>query len=340
MGKPLSRFVAGFLAICLISAIAIVILRKDTEPQASPDPVAEPMVVEVEKPAPIVDVAQAPEPAIEETVVEELRFLPDGAAIDGGQESPMLASSPLKKGNRRLSNVRKVSSVDANGPFMAPILSPDGLQIIATRPGYNGVWVMSVYGGDPVLIADVNAYGVEWTADGLIQIPNGDGTTSVYSPDGTLEEVVSAKEDSSPAFVEDDVVFARTADGNPVPLTGNDDRYFGPVASPEGNMVAYAGLQTGLYVAPLDGSGEPVYLGSGTNPRWLPDGGGLVYMRTADDGHDLTEGDIVYVTPDLTEESILTGDDDGIYQNPSPGPDGSTIIYEGEEGDIYVGNLN
>ncbi|MEQ8818974.1 MAG: hypothetical protein RLY93_01925 [Sumerlaeia bacterium] len=272
----------------------------------------------------------------EEIAVAELRSLPREIEIESKAKTSTLREPNLKKGNLRLADVRELIAKDELGGFLAPRISPDGLQVMLTRAGYQGIYVMPIGGGEPALVAMEDAWNARWTEDGRIAVKNADGTERLYAADGTLEGVREA-EDNQIAFGEDDQIYVRGEGGESVPLTGNDDRYINPVVSGDGSRVAYLGLYSGLYVAPADGSGEPLFLGTGTNPTFLADGS-LVYDVTEDDGHHLTQGDIYHVSGDLTEVSNLTEGDDHVSQVPHVGPDGETLVYE-SDGSIYIGRI-
>lgn len=333
-----------FAAICVLAAVVIAFIAnyRQSEERAVHTTVEQ---------APVV-AQPAAEPAslepgesiiipIEGPDMEEMRYLPETVTlVEDGRRSAFAHSPRLTKGTRRLEGIRKISDSAINGEFLAPRVSPDGLQVILIRPAFMGAYVMSTLGGEPQRIVDGNIRDARWTPDGRIEIVGHDGTSRIYGPDGMLEEVRSTEHASASVFAQDDVIFRRTSDGgSPEPLTGNEDRYFNPTPSPDGDSIVYQGLYTGLYMANADGSGEPIYLGQGTNPTWLPDGSGVVFDRTQDDGHHLIAGDLMLLERGSLELSNLTeGDENLIGQRPAPGPDGGTIVFEAE-GDIYIGSI-
>lgn len=329
------------MALCATAVVAFLLIKSQPEQAVSPAPAAittEPEPLELAQNPPTGPEAELP-PEIAEQEVPEMRYLPS-SDLPGGGLHPMLSGAPKKSGDQRIRNARKLTTLEQHGPFLAPRWSPDGLQLIASRPGYNGVWLLGANGEDPILLSESNGYNARWTPDGKIEIPGEDGKVRRFSPDGVLEAAEALAAAAPPAYSEDDTIWVRPSDGgSPFPLTGSEDRFFNPVVSPDGRYVAYQGLNTGLYIARADGSGEPVYLGDGNNPSWLPDSSGLVFDVTRDDGHNLTEGDLYYADAGGEERTNLTEGDGLITQNVTVGPDGQRVTYEAD-GEIYIGELN
>jgi WD40-like Beta Propeller Repeat len=341
--KRTSRFpliTAGILGGACILATVTFIIRSDDSTTTNPQ-------IESTQET-IVDSLSAPQTEDKKSVVIQLdpvpvkpmKFLPDGVSLsDPNNQSALMSDNGIPIRKKPLKNIRPLTNKEQNGEFLSPRISPDGLQMIVTRPGYNGVYLLGANGGNPIFLCEGNAFTAKWTEDGRIEIQDGNGNTLVYGPDGTLESTSPTPSDSDLVFAENDTIFSRDSPGNaPIPLTGNDDQYYNPTASPNGDNLLYEGLHTGLYMSSADGSGDPVNLGPGNNPTWLDDGSGFVFDRTSDDGHHLVEGDLVYVPSDLSEQVIL--DDNGrISQMPSVDPDGNTIYFE-SDGIIYTATLN
>jgi Tol biopolymer transport system component len=114
--------------------------------------------------------------------------------------------------------------------------------------------------------------------------------------------------------------------------TADEDGYFNPVESPDGDKYAVSGLSGDLYLADPT-TGNPVVLGQGCNPTWSPDGRGLIFQRTTDDGHNLTSSNLWYSNADGTGLTQLTHD--GMCENPSWSPGGDSISYI-DRGTVYI----
>lgn len=317
-------------------------IYQDDEPPA-PVPATQPAQVaekQQDEEEERMEIIITPPPEIAEIKVEELTYLPDKVSLkERASRAPNRNDSLFSEGNRRLTNIRPVTDPEKDGHFIAPRFSPDGLQMIVTRPGYQGVYVMPVSGGEAIKISDANAYHAKWTPEGKIEVRGEDGMVRVYGADGALESTHTYDQSKELAFSEGDTIYFRTAEGEAAaPLTGNDDRYFNPVLSPDGETIVYQGLYSGLYMAPADGSGEPVYIGEGNNPVWSPDSDGIFFDFTQDDGHALVDGDIQFADLENSEISNLTEGAEGLGQMPSVGPDGSTVLFE-SDGGIFAGDL-
>lgn len=272
----------------------------------------------------------------------DLFFLSEGVQQHSTKANPPAMKQPVANGTRRVMAGKAVTK-KADGPFIAPRWSPDGLQLMFSKPGYNGVYTMGVDGGLINQVTDREGAGfkAKWGDDGNIETHANTGETQAFKSDGTPVDAAAYENDSSlvGAFTKDDTVYLRKAPGEaPQAITDGDDRYYGGVLSPDGKYIAYNGLSTGLYIKPVDGSGPPVSLGEGYSPSWLPDGSGVVYNISQDDGHNITGSDLFLATPDGSTISNLTQTDDVAELNPTPSPDGTHITYE-IDGVIYVAEL-
>jgi hypothetical protein len=129
----------------------------------------------------------------------------------------------------------------------------------------------------------------------------------------------------------DDVVWYTARGEAPRRLSPSDDRCFAPVFSARANAVAFQCLRTGVYVHRLNDK-APVFLGEGTGVAFAHDGGFLSYSTTNDDGHIVTESDVVVA--DLRGREVvqfplgLTNDHE---RSPSLSRDGRLITYLVEE---------
>lgn len=336
-----NRVQLAAIGACLVagSVLLIAVARRPSGGEVMT--ISGPDVVEAREPrapisAPRESSVAAPDPLEEE--MQELKYLPEKVNIRGGDGSSVLRMPDMREGARRVYNVRPLTDKDRHGDFYAPKFSPDGLQMIISRPGFNGIFLLDANGGDPFMIAEGNAYGAKWTPEGNVEVRGDDGQIRIYGPDGTLLSTRPIPSDSGPVYNESDTIFVRNEAGVTLPITGSDDRYFNPVLSPDGSTVVYQGLTTGLHMAPADGSGTAVFIGMGNNPVWMADGSGVVFDVTADDGHYLTEGDIYFVDSNATERTNLTQGDNMVGQMPTVDPSGNTVVFEAD-GTIYRGEV-
>lgn len=250
---------------------------------------------------------------------------------------------PVVNGSRKITDAHALTD-KSEGDFIAPRWSPDGLQLMFSKPGYNGLYTRGVNGGTINQVTDREGVGFKskWNENGEIETHANSGETQSFKSDGTPMDAVAYESDTSlvGAFTKDDTVYLRSAPGEePRPITSGDDRYYGGVLSPDGKYIAYNGLNTGLYVQPVDGSSPAVSLGEGYSPSWLADGSGLVYNISRDDGHNIIASDLFLTSPDGSTVSNLTQSDGASELNPVPSPDGSHIAYE-IDGVVYIATLH
>jgi len=111
----------------------------------------------------------------------------------------------------------------------------------------------------------------------------------------------------------------------------------GPRISPDGTRVAYdvgwidrekSEYRSAVWVAPLDGSGEPRQFTSGEkrdgSPRWSPDGRWLAF--TSNRGADKTPSQLYVLPADGGEPRRLTDAKEGV-ESPAWSPDSSRIAF-------------
>ncbi|MGI8908715.1 MAG: TolB family protein [Candidatus Sumerlaeaceae bacterium] len=293
--------------------------------------------------APAPNSAQGAAPSVTKaTKAPDIYFLSESLAVRDPKKT-VTRQMPKANGTRRVIQARAITTPE-EGDFMAPRWSPDGLELLFSKAGYNGLYTKGSQGGPLNEITGQEGVGfaAQWEADGQIKTRK-NGKKQKFAPDGTPTDAAEFEHDSSltGTFTKDDTVYVRANPGEaPVPISPTgDDKYFGGVLSPDGKYVAYNGLVSGLYIAPLDGSSPPVNLGPGVSPSFLPDGSGIVYSVTEDDGHNLVAGDLFLASLDGSEVSNLTQSSGQIEQHPSISSDGSHIAYE-SGGVIHVGILH
>ena len=238
----------------------------------------------------------------------------------------------------RIANKRSLTP--RNG-YIHPRWSPDGLDVLFTKAKYRGLYLVSSNGSDIITLSDEFGigYNVRWSLDGTKLIVMKDGEETVIDLAG-MEEVdpEDVDYDKSPVFSrEDNIVLRDPESGEEKNLTSGEDSYYNPALSPDAESVVYEGLTTGINVKNLE-TGEVVNIGQGNNPQWTPDGEGVIYGFTQDDGENILGGDIYYASSDGDEIYNLTSTPDIIELNPSISPDGTQIIYE-VDGQIIVADI-
>jgi Tol biopolymer transport system component len=271
---------------------------------------------------------------VREREVGEIRYLPANVGLTS--VTTPLVPPGFSEGSRLITAAKALTDKDKDGEFISPRWSPDGLSILVSRPGFQGVYILDPATGEIRKVSDENGYNATWTADGRVAI-KGDAGTTYLNADGSTAE---SGESTPPvrSWSENDTIYIAGRDGQPVALTGTDDRYFNPVTSPDGRYVVYQGLVNGLYIASTDGSSAPRWIGRGGNPSWMPDGSGFVFDRTTDDGHMLNSGNLIHLDLQTNQISNLTASDNSINQMPQVSPNGRWIMYE-SGGQVIVGSF-
>lgn len=322
-------------AVSAVVIVGVVVLNQNKTAVVATKPETPTVIASTAKPTD--DVALVQEPAPVEAV--PVKYLPDSVTLKTAEAHPLLNSgSTIKVVNRPLKNLAKLIESDEEGGYLNPIYSPDGLQIMLTRAGYQGIYLVSSQGGTPQKISDDNAFFAKWTADSLIEVRNNDGEVRVYDVDGTLLTIGKYDPKKEIAYSDNDVVYLNSKDGStPAAITDTNDRYIAPAAAPDGESVVYLGMYSGLYLANPKKNAEPIFLGAGGgNVEWSKKGDGFLYEDATDDGHAFVESDIYYYDVASGEKHNLTSEFDGIGLNPALNPDGSSVVFE-VDGAIYHG---
>lgn len=251
------------------------------------------------------------------------------------------AANSLKDDKQAPFLVRNSRPITPKEDFIYPRWSPDGLDILFTRAKYRGLYLVSVNGSGIRELSDELGIGykVRWSEDGTKLIIEKDGKTITIDLTGEEVETDSLEEQvNEPIFAKDDNIYFKNPDtGELEQLTDGEDAYFNPQLSPDGSKVAYEGLTTGINIKDLE-TGEVINIGRGSNIQWTPDGRGLIYDYTQDDGEQLIAGDIYFAFADGSGVFNLTNTPDIIEHNVRISPDGTKIIYE-VDGQIYVADL-
>ncbi len=118
---------------------------------------------------------------------------------------------------------------------------------------------------------------------------------------------------------------------------GREVNYLWSAVSPDGTKLLYYVIEHGkAYVSNLDGS-NPVSLGVLRAPKWMGNDW-VVGMVDRDNGETIIESKIVMVAADGRYRTQLTGSS-VIATNPSGSADATKIVYNTEDGKIFLMNL-
>jgi hypothetical protein len=221
--------------------------------------------------------------------------------------------------------------------FIAPTWSPLGLDVAFTTYERAGIWVAGPNGTDARQVSDDRLPQLDfaWSADGMQltmsavdRRPIALMLTGEKYPIPEIPRRVTEREGN--IYVADD-------EGGLQRITGSQDRFSGPKLSPDETLVAYAGIETGLYISTVDGK-RTISVGKGENPSWLPDSSGIVYDIPISDGAHTIDGDLWFAAADGSERTNITNTPGIVEAWPAVSPDGLRIAFVAE-GAVYVGKL-
>jgi Tol biopolymer transport system component len=235
--------------------------------------------------------------------------------------------------------MEKTREVTPQDDYMAPRWSKDGLDILASKGKYNGLYLISADGSDVRQISDEPGVGyhASWSPDGNYVVVEEEDRTRYFDRSGDeVDADLVGPQARPPVYAKDGIVYrqagaSRSESDEAVIAEG--DNYFEPVASPDGTKVAYIGLESGIIIKDLR-TQEDVIIGEGTDLCWLPDSSGIVFNYTQDDGRQIVDGEIFYASADGGEAQNLTDTPDLIERRPDLSGDGSQLTYE-VDGQIF-----
>ena len=186
------------LAICAVMAAVIILVLLLPRPtgQHNSSPAKDP------QPA----LASAPKASIQSTVatskakIDDIFFLNEGTSgfeSLAAKKTTVVKRMPNATGNRRIVDSRSITT-PAEGTFIAPRWSPDGLELLFSKAGYEGLYKKGTIGGDLGVVTSKEnvGYGAVWNKDGSIDTKTNKGETQKFNPDGSPVE--------SPNVVADD----------------------------------------------------------------------------------------------------------------------------------------
>jgi len=178
--------------------------------------------------------------------------------------------------------------------------------------GQGGLWLFSLDGGEPLPV---------------LAPPVGPVFRHRWPGAPASEPTVYAQRDD---------IWLRVADGDRR-LTQGEDHFYDPVLSPDGDRVVFSGLVTGLHIMDIR-SGDLTHLGAGRWPTWHPGSDHLVFERNRDDGHALTQAELLMWSPALSAPVTLTASPAHLDRFPTFSPDGSSLAWV-RDGAVHVARV-
>jgi Tol biopolymer transport system component len=249
----------------------------------------------------------------------------------GGQEAEVVPAIALQMERKR--------EITPRDDYMAPRWSKDGLDILASKGKYKGLYLISADGSDVRQISDEPGVGyhASWSPDGNYIVVEEEDRTRYFDRSGDeVDPDLPGLESRPPVYAKDGIVYLQAGASrseSDETLIAEGDKYFEPVASPDGTKIAYIGLESGIIIKDLR-TQEDVIVGEGTDLCWMPDSSGIIFNYTQDDGRQIVDGDIFYASVDGGDAQNLTDTPDRIERRPDLSDDGSQLTYE-VDGQIF-----
>jgi Tol biopolymer transport system component len=117
------------------------------------------------------------------------------------------------------------------------------------------------------------------------------------------------------------------------PLKGGS--YVWPSLSPDGKRIVAYEMEAGTFICDLDGK-VLSKLGRRDAPTWTRDGKWIVFMRDADDGHDITSSEIWCISTDGKTLGPLTGTESVIEVYPDCSPTENKVVCTSLTGEVFL----
>jgi hypothetical protein len=275
-------------------------------------------------------------------------FSPDGKAIIATNES----YSSLYLISVEDGSINEI--LHETGCGFRPSFHPDGkkLGIKIIRKGLQIPCVLSLETGQiKELLKPVPLAGeVSFSLDGEIAFTIGNDLIVIDSkgrtksfPLGVYTNIAPISPDgNNVAFNDDDdqIWFINIATGKRKKITQDDRGYFNPRWSPDNKKILLSSLDEHMKVIDIE-TGEEFDLGSGSSPRWSPDGNFICYhLKEIEELRRLIGSDIYIAKYDGTRRYRVTSTPNIFEMHPSFSPDGNKIVHDTyEDRKIFMGYL-
>jgi len=195
-----------------------------------------------------------------------------------------------------------------------------------------------------LVIYQLDTKGLTYLLSDLLRLPGQPkwiDTASIYlsgnmdQPPILLSDKVSEIQKDYYNYSNNTIYQVRHTDGEKESLKTTPKQILQLEISPDGMYMAYEEYGGHLYILDIK-NGTTLDLGVGNEAEWSRDSKKLVFMRTQDDGHSITESDIYIVNADGSELNNLTIETEQIAMRPTFSVDDKYIIYDTDaNGQLY-----
>ncbi len=171
------------------------------------------------------------------------------------------------------------------------------------------------------------------------------GNDGLYNPSiGPVSHVKISSQDTVEEYVysivNNQIQKIGLHDGNRTTVFTSEKQLLNIDVSPDMELIAIEEYGGDLLIHEI-ATNNTINLGEGNKPHFSPDGEKVVFMRTKDDGHQLTESDIFIAQIDGASIRNLTKDFDALAMRPTWHPDGHSIIFDTDGfGPIFTVSIN
>jgi len=247
------------------------------------------------------------------------KFTPDGKTILLTSEN----QAGLKLFNLETKKVEQLTT--ANGAGVNPVVSDDSKTVCFRKIDFSV---------DPFGLVSFHACNMETKQTQQLTAPMAD-----LAPTKTLSLMKAKAAIKSPviAYTSEDLQIALEKDGKKAILTPNgaDERYIWVQLSPDQTKIVYTVSTVGeTFICDLSGK-VLANLGKLNAPQWL-NNDYVVGMNDSDDGHVVTQSNIIGVSANGKVKQELTRLGDKIAMFPAVSPDGSKIAFNTLRGELYI----
>jgi len=162
---------------------------------------------------------------------------------------------------------------------------------------------------------------------------------NIQSFDIATGETTTNPKDALLAFSDNNLNLSILANGKKTNINPQGEgNYIWVSLSPDKRKILYNYPKKGAVISDLKGK-TINEIGKLDAAKWSNDGQWIVGMEDYDDGHKYTKSDILMVSPDGKTRKNLTENSDIIALYPDLSPDNKKVVYNNDEGRVYLMKL-
>jgi len=256
---------------------------------------------------------------------------------------------------KQMATVGVADQVKLGEGLRTPVISPDGQKVILSQPsrsmgeiGKLYQWTEASRQAELVIENKDISTHITWTDNDSFYVRERTapfmerGQKLNFSMSGKKAEFrsrMTLHDRAVIVFDADDIIMMKR---NHKMLAISDitiDRYSGPKVSSDEKFVVFSGLTTGVNLYDINQNGVVYQDPKGSDPRFSPDGKFLVYNETSDDGHVITQGDIIIVDLHTQARTRVSNPKGEIRLHASLSNDARYIAWENINGETYKARL-